>query len=843
MVLGELHPTMDEPLYIPFNHLRQGGETQESIFHYFKSIDFEEIKNDFDQYSPSSVQVKTVRDFDAVLYGFAGLLAKLATTPGFSKLDFVTEPVLIEPVPAYYELSKNTTYFEASSIPAKLKVTKYEHLSHLPKEEHTLALLVEWWYKLKSPTSVGKLIHIPGGTVEELFKLNRYMLLALCKLFVPHQYLKKMSQTRAAMLSFLSGNSFIIPPWLDPTRDDLSDSWRIITKNKSWSLFKLSLRIDDIYGFIKINSSELTPISYGSFYMRFNDNRYAHIIAMLNVLERKKDQIQTVYDSYAYDNFSTVSEDREVVQYMNDLGTIPALFISSNTFALSLVLRLNIDFMTNVEYLMTKHGLFDRTPLLLTMERNQILHNVINLNRYSMRELVNFYLPFYREDLKLAVMHFTIGDVDALRTMIFATYENDGRGWVSINFSHCSNDSSYDVMSGMSKLEIRAVDREKTKLNPGSRDPTLSYTPSIFGARRRCFKVSELIDSFRETENGFEFLDPDYVAPGMGREVAIDPTTGKPLERTFPIMMIKQLYSYLRSKITHAVLGLTQIGQRTGYFLDRLEVDEITKSKLKSLYEHMKLGIKDSVTAFDYLNAQRKFVSEHSKWRNDLLIYFGWIFLFAMWIRFWKGPGAPYPTEWKEMADGGCTHTERNQHINIELSVHGNIILKIENDDPELSKYINELPFLHFDWSSGLITRPNPEVARRLMGIVTLEELIDKVQFGDFCMAQGTDLLTGSAFIYLTEVMSVPRDRISDLLLHVMKLLYQYELFSISSREQTVLSSGVRDEVALETISNHRRILDAIRQDFVQPPIDLSSITETQHLVQGFADIMGDELE
>ena len=773
-------------------------------------------------------------------------------------------------VPSVYYDNINANKFPPHSlISVMTDKSKYSELDRYGYG-HELALINEWQYKVDPFPLIDVGNAFTADFIKQLYNFPVLLLQAMVKLTVSPDRIDLISNTKSALFYALVAD-VIITPDLDPTNEKFKLKWNHLTKSQPRELYLLEHAIAERYN--KVADITGNPsMTYGSsFYMNLFNDKLDGIIRLHQFLLDNTYKIKEFYNHLVEGDVTVIDNPKytEVNRYVSTIGRFPlaqeplykpgefgyiprvgGLLVykeAGKDFEETHIIRDFYDSIGNLLYTFNMYSI-DRPPLALLFDaRDNKEIQELRVAWYSFQEVLEFYLPFYLTDTRLHLDKIRrFATLNDLWTYVISGYETDGRIWMVTNVDQCSNDDSYDVMAGMTKKQARDEQRQISKISPSKNDPTLVYMPKIYGARRRCFLVSELMSSFRGTENGFEFLDPDYVDPsgtyGSGRVAVMDPTTGKPLERAFPNVMIKQLFSHLKGRKRNRDRGYIQ--NSTFYEKGDETRNSYTLDRLVELHDVMLRGMRERASNQAYLTSQVKLIREHPEWRNDLLIYFGWMFLFAMWIRFWRGPGTLYPTRWKENREGTCEYRQRDQHINIELSVHGELMLRLEKEHPQLDGYIKNLPFLHFEWSTGVITKPNEETAMRLMGVWQLEGLIDKIQFGTFCMAQGTDILTGTAFVYLTEILKVPRERMSELLVQVMRLLYQYEDFAINSRSRIVEATAdmAVDErqISLSTIADHRRILTVVEPGFIQPPLDLSDINETEHLMQGFGDILGE---
>ncbi len=443
---------------------------------------------------------------------------------------------------------------------------------------------------------------------------------------------------------------------------------------------------------------------------------------------------------------------------------------------------------------------------------------------YSDKEIVDMFLP-HRLEVSDPIIFY---DRRQLREDIINDYASDLSNFVWIlsekRIAGCENDANDNPIMQAPRGEVRKDMSDADIIE----DPILYYGPSIDGSKRRCFHVYELETSFTESGHGAAFLDPDWRAPPPGQEETsvIDPITGKPVERYFTDKSIERLMSTLKHNIRNRHVNPVPPASKEAY-----------TALLKKIQDLFRLRNNAELT----LKNQRELFLSKPEWRNDLLTYFSWLFLFGMWIRFWKGPGTPYPVIWREVSEEDPEYKVRDENMVIELDVRSSFVEALEKGNSELLNYIRSLPYYYRDWRTALITLPTPAAAIELLRTNLIEGVLDFVQLSDFCMAQASDLICGSAITYLTKALDVPEDRMNDLLVFTMGKLHDREKAAIDlmiKRIETRPEGPARD-YALVAIAEHKKILNVGQPDFVQPPLELAKITATNHLPEALDEVFG----
>jgi len=196
------------------------------------------------------------------------------------------------------------------------------------------------------------------------------------------------------------------------------------------------------------------------------------------------------------------------------------------------------------------------------------------------------------------------------------------------------------------------------------------------------------------------------------RQVIIDPITNAPLIRNFPIESIEQLKNLLvNAPNGYYVRGLLE----KITLLKNLLVNAPNGYNVKGLLEKITMGLKVITTAaykitllkneYDTFTPEQQYIAK---------LYLAWLFMYGMWMRFWKGPGNPWPITIE------CRPEERDEHIFIQNGIR-TVLIEAYEKDPKLKEWIESLVILYHNVYTGeVILSRNPvinEIKRVALGI------------------------------------------------------------------------------------------------------------------------------
>jgi len=321
-------------------------------------------------------------------------------------------------------------------------------------------------------------------------------------------------------------------------------------------------------------------------------------------------------------------------------------------------------------------------------------------------------------------------------------------------------------------MNIQSVELHGAMNKRDREDPTLSY-----GIHRnyRCYQAGELEESFTEYDGVFLFRVPDWTVNG------IDPITNEPLIHEFPLDSIKQLKILLERECTnYNVAGL----------LTKIKVG---LDLMKSATMHTR-QLKQQLEQF---TPEQKHIVE---------LYLAWMFTYAMWMRFWKGPGHPWPLAKVNVTRKSernraqrAAPQERDEHIFIQGGVRTAIIEMYEKD-AILTEWIESLPTIYYDFE----TREASCATHNIKGI------LDQIAIGDYCMGFGSDTILKTAYYYITSVLE-QSSAFDEFISRMLPQLQDLEYTSVTNQLNSITTPGLRAQI----LSNR---LHALNQPLPKQP-------------------------
>lgn len=308
------------------------------------------------------------------------------------------------------------------------------------------------------------------------------------------------------------------------------------------------------------------------------------------------------------------------------------------------------------------------------------------------------------------------------REYLLQTIKQDLLGlprWSLHSVGYCNNDDTINILSAEAHGAVNKLDGE---------DPTLSYG---IHKNYRCYQASELVASFREYDGVFSFRIPDWT------EGARDPSTNELLPQEFSVDSIKNLVNIITAPLNNLERSVNIMDSNIEVLK---ELSTVIRTGLNSMGELsiMLAGLKNRYNNFS--GEQKQIVN----------LYLSWLFTYAMWMRFWKGPGYEWPMRKINVNNplsrstwARTSPTERDEHIFIQHSIRTRLMDTYE-PDPLLKAFIDDLPTIYYEFET--------EEAR--LANYPLKETIDKIVNGTHCMGFGSDTILKTSYYYITHLLN-----------------------------------------------------------------------------------------
>jgi hypothetical protein len=261
----------------------------------------------------------------------------------------------------------------------------------------------------------------------------------------------------------------------------------------------------------------------------------------------------------------------------------------------------------------------------------------------------------------------------------------------------CANDT----------VELRNINivTGEPRLKNDPTDPILSFG-TLYDYH--CYNLSELMGSFDfdnpELKDTFRFKPPDYVKGDLMSE--------------FPDASIRQLQTLLQET-------LNPIWQ--------------------PLLDKIRLGFEYKAEMGRMLTQRgREFNAMPDADKQLVRLYLSWLFTLGMTMRFWKGPGFPYPHIWVEGGGGveRCETATRDANVVKKFAERTGILSKMSRP---LEEWVLSLPRVKYNF----------QTQQTAVGKETIDYVIQEAQRGEFCMADASDRITQTAYFLATRILGL----------------------------------------------------------------------------------------
>ena len=425
----------------------------------------------------------------------------------------------------------------------------------------------------------------------------------------------------------------------------------------------------------------------------------------INGYEGPYDYIATIPRTVIDDIYLAVN-----VNNVDDLiETYGIVFSSTNTKADNPQYKL----MYFLQQISNYENVFTRNPGILPPP------NLQNIDRETHREIETVLSRYTTKELLDAYEY--QGTWENRLQLIIGVIREGNRGAIwAWRHKNCKNDDTYNIV----ETELHG---DMDKDDP--LDPTLSYGVQ---ANYRCYQISELTEMFEQYPE--QFTVPDI---NLQTNRGIDPTTGLEYSNQFPLQSIGQLLELLEEgPVNDNIMALINI----------------IRTKLQALTDE---GIRITRLRNEF-NAFMPEQQYHAK------LFIVWLFLYGNWMRFWKGPGNPWP--YNVRGNDVCVPASRDEHIFIQNNIV-NRLIETDQADPMLINWIRQLPTVRYDFNTGNVTF-RQELMTTLRGYL----------IGNECMGFGGDRFLQTGYYLVVNLLGAnTRDQFSRIVNDMLPVLLDME--------------------------------------------------------------------
>lgn len=428
--------------------------------------------------------------------------------------------------------------------------------------------------------------------------------------------------------------------------------------------------------------------------------------------------------------------------------------------------------------------------------QNRTQHQQIEIMREKMKVytttelLVEYGLPSKFTFNRYAILNKL---AKLFRAVTWSFYTNGGK---------CSNDDEEE--------NTFVFDKRSTidKLDP--KDPTFTFgIPGL----AKCYQLDELISYFSPVDGEYKFRDPDY----QRTNPKIDPITGQPLTEEFSLKSIEQLKELVYFK----TIDIVEEGLKVEY-----------ADKLRQFLDIINKGIAYKSNAGSEFGQLMRKYNSFSRENKDLVnLYFVWMFMFGMYMRFWKGPGNPWPksrieklnSEQREAEGRTDTPQERDEYTRIQERCRSIILEKITNSD--VVTWLFSLPEWYYDFTDYSKEK-----------VLTNKKLNDRIdilfsgQGTDSCQGIGGDKIPANAYLYIMDLNKFTNiSQFNEFLREKLPDYLKVEKQAVEelSKEYNVTAKPDKDEVLLVKVLRERG--KTIQESVILPKFTLDGFKPNKH--------------
>lgn len=169
-------------------------------------------------------------------------------------------------------------------------------------------------------------------------------------------------------------------------------------------------------------------------------------------------------------------------------------------------------------------------------------------------------------------------------------------------------------------------------------------------------------------------------------------------------------------------------------------IPETHESFIKTVDNTLKLATNAKLQINKVLEQYKQFNIKEKELINNYLI---WMFLYGMWMRFWKGPGNPWPINVKKL-ENLTNNEERNENVFIQQGIRTKLLEKIETNN-KIKDWIDNIIIIYFNFNEEDMEEP-------MWSSKPIKTVLDNIALGTYCMGFGSDTILKTSYYYIINI-------------------------------------------------------------------------------------------
>lgn len=659
----------------------------------------------------------------------------------------------------------------------------YLGFENLP--ENTMYDLLCYLYVYEEPLRTG----LTNEENRYLSKLSLEKLTELIRANIPPKVNKHVLMFTKASALFTLNSGFTVD-------DFFPDNTRDLTKEKSYISVQSMPSNLILYATKHGATKNATPIE------KFRTGPYHYVGQIAKNLKGEKDiYLEKLYKIYKTNRKIADKIIMDLFLLNNRLSTLAKHYIPdehNNSYINNLV-KLDNSGIPIISPQFTKNDHLEFYRLI----RNDMADRGINFDTNPMEKILENYTTY---DLATYYKHDISESNNTREYLLFKILEMyQDNSWYMYTGNECQNDLLVDPISLDKKSDIN-------KYNPD--DPTFVYGIPGVGM---CYQLDELMAAFEPIDGVYRFINPDFT----GRDTLVDQITGERIGKEFSINCIKNL--------RHLVYDALDTAQ------DKLIIIPY-KDKLEKFLMLIDKGLEYNSDVAKNLNKMiaqyRSFTLEQTQLVNKV---FTWLFMFGMWMRFWRGPGYLWPeerikllSEKQREEQGRCDEQERDGYTTIQGRVY--TLLREKMTKQGIINWFDKLPMINYKF------RTNPNIHTTISSYETINQDLEGLFSGKDCQGIGGDIIPTCAYVYITRKLPSNIMSDSDFVLYLEKylppILDDESIVVnnlISEFNPTEIKSGESEIKLVTAIKRRKQALSKSHTGIKLPPFDTNKFMPNLH--------------
>ena len=253
-------------------------------------------------------------------------------------------------------------------------------------------------------------------------------------------------------------------------------------------------------------------------------------------------------------------------------------------------------------------------------------------------------------------------------------------------------------------------------------------------------------------------------------------------------------------------------------FLEYALTEETNVRVFDRLKERISVGLLEYTNRITAAERKSQYNTMSEEQQYLVRLYLAWLFLYGTWMRFWKGPGHPWPRMTaREMDVAICEPSMRDEHVFIQDAIR-TVLMNAYEKDPRVNEWITDLNSIQFNFRTRAGVDRGSKIGR----------VLEEVAKGEYCMGVAGDEIIQTSYYWIVHGLQL--GSLDDFLAEMLPYLLEMEKQMVDYQLGNIRNPEINEEVRrrVEVLRERQRELEKPVPEL--PPFEPKEVRPNIHI-------------